>query len=249
MGSFLLVNMLSSLVLGLMFSGLALLGESEDELKDDSDEYIIEAGEEMEEEFLQFANEETQHPRSAKTLTEEPITTEHHSKPLPEGKPTDAKDPWGNKQPTGMGSPSTHPHDGVKPRINKGKTSSEVESNYEPLKLTTFGEIKALLGESEDELKDDSDEYIIEAGEEMEEEFLQFANEETQHPHSAKTLTEEPITTEHQSPSPNKDDPESFKANKSADSHNASGHESSSCSKTFKNFNNYMPVTERVLER
>nr|GFA42120.1 hypothetical protein [Tanacetum cinerariifolium] len=54
---------------------------------------------------------------------------------------------------------------------NKGKSSSKVEPDFEPLKLITFGEIQALLGDSEDELKNDSDDKIYEAGEEMDEEI------------------------------------------------------------------------------
>ncbi|GJU21821.1 retrovirus-related pol polyprotein from transposon TNT 1-94, partial [Tanacetum coccineum] len=46
---------------------------------------------------------------------------------------------------------------------------------------------------------------------EMDEEFPQSTNEETQHAHSTKTPTKEPISTEHQSPSPNRDHPESSK--------------------------------------
>nr|GFB49660.1 hypothetical protein [Tanacetum cinerariifolium] len=62
---------------------------------------------------------------------------------------------------------------------------------------------------SDDELKDESDEEMFKDGKEMDEEFLQSANEETQPPHS----------------------------------------ESSSCFETFKLFDNYMSVTERVLVR
>ncbi|GJX29412.1 hypothetical protein Tco_0237491, partial [Tanacetum coccineum] len=69
-------------------------------------------------------------------------------------------------------------------------------------------------GDYEDELKDDSDEELLEAGEEMDEEFLQSTNEETPHAHSTETPTEEPISIEHQSPSPNKDQPESSKDKK-----------------------------------
>ncbi|GKG53643.1 hypothetical protein Tco_0555043, partial [Tanacetum coccineum] len=58
------------------------------------------------------------------------------------------------------------------PDQNKGNTSFEVEPDSEPLKLTTYGEIQTLLGDSEDELKDDIDEEIYEAREELGEEFL-----------------------------------------------------------------------------
>ncbi|GKB90131.1 hypothetical protein Tco_0962403 [Tanacetum coccineum] len=191
----------------------------------------------------------------------------------------------GNKQPTSIGSPSTHPDDGnrkskpltegtnIDPKDSgrnkqltdrdhisilvtdlsgadtKYQTSSEVKPDTKPLILTTVGDIQDLLGDFEDELKDDSDEEMLEAGEELDEEFLQFTNEETQHPHATKTPTEEPISTEHQSPSPKKDDQESSKAKMSVDSPNASDSGSSSCSETFKPFDNYMPVTERVLHK
>nr|GEW43485.1 hypothetical protein [Tanacetum cinerariifolium] len=36
------------------------------------------------------------------------------SKPLPRGKPSDDKDPKGNKQPSSVGSPATHPDDGTR---------------------------------------------------------------------------------------------------------------------------------------
>ncbi|GJT44746.1 hypothetical protein Tco_0953461 [Tanacetum coccineum] len=49
----------------------------------------------------------------------------------------------------------------------------------------------------------------------------------------------------HQSPSPPKDDLESSKSKKTAD---ALDSESSLCSKTFKLYDNYMPITERQLE-
>ncbi|GJV71700.1 hypothetical protein Tco_1491695 [Tanacetum coccineum] len=69
------------------------------------------------------------------------------------------------------------------PDHNKGKTSSEVEPDTEPLLLTTFGEIQALL-DSEDELNDESNEEMYEAKEEMDYEIQQPANEETHPPHS-----------------------------------------------------------------
>ncbi|GJR32151.1 hypothetical protein Tco_1108383 [Tanacetum coccineum] len=81
---------------------------------------------------------------------------------------------------------------------------------------------------------------MLEAGEELDKEFLQSTNE---------TPTEEPLSIKHQSPSPNKDDPESFKPKKFAHSPEESDSESSSCSKTFKTFDNYMPLTERVSVR
>ncbi|GJR79730.1 retrovirus-related pol polyprotein from transposon TNT 1-94 [Tanacetum coccineum] len=57
------------------------------------------------------------------------------------------------------------------PNQNKSKTSSEVELGTEPLLLTTFADLQALL-DSEDELKDESDEEMYETRKEIDEEFL-----------------------------------------------------------------------------
>ncbi|GJY60600.1 hypothetical protein Tco_0461257 [Tanacetum coccineum] len=67
---------------------------------------------------------------------------------------------------------------------------------------------------------------------------------ETHHAHSTETPTKEPISTEHQSPSLNKEQPESSKDKKT----NASDSKSSSCSETFKPFENYMPITKRYID-
>ncbi|GKA41671.1 hypothetical protein Tco_0734331 [Tanacetum coccineum] len=55
---------------------------------------------------------------------------------------------------------------------NKSKTSSEVELDTDSLNPTTVGDIQALLRDSVDEPKDDIDEEMLEAGEEMDEELL-----------------------------------------------------------------------------
>ncbi|GJR39863.1 hypothetical protein Tco_1215547 [Tanacetum coccineum] len=89
----------------------------------------------------------------------------------------------------------------------------------------------------EDEVKDDSDEELLEAGEEMDEEFIQSAHEQTQQAHYTETPIEEPISQEHQSPSPHKEQPESSKDKKT----DASDSESSLCSETLK------PYSERKL--
>ncbi|GKB91492.1 hypothetical protein Tco_0963764 [Tanacetum coccineum] len=65
---------------------------------------------------------------------------------------------------------------------------------------------------------------------------------ETQTHHSIETQNEKPLLQEHQSPSPNKDQPESSHAEKTGESKFAS-----SCSENLKHFNNYMPITERQL--
>ncbi|GJW90017.1 hypothetical protein Tco_0167570 [Tanacetum coccineum] len=121
---------------------------------------------------------------------------------------TDPQDIEGNKQPDVMGFPTTH-HD-------EGKTSSEVEPDTETLLLTIVADIQSLLGDSDDELKYDSDD-------------------------------EEPFSTEYQFTSPKKDNPKPLNAKKSADSQDASDSESSSCSKTFKPYDNFILVTKRVL--
>nr|GEU42984.1 hypothetical protein [Tanacetum cinerariifolium] len=53
------------------------------------------------------------------------------------------------------------------PNHNKGKISSEVEPNTEPVILQTFSEIQALLEDSKEDLKDESDKEMYEAGEEV----------------------------------------------------------------------------------
>ncbi|GJV40426.1 hypothetical protein Tco_1418866 [Tanacetum coccineum] len=117
------------------------------------------------------------------------------SKPLPEGKSTDPKDLKGNTQPVDMGLPVNHPDED--PDHNKGKTSSEVDPDTKTLLLTTVTDIQALLGDSEEELKNASDDYVFEAGEEMEEDIQEPDTKETQTHHSTKTLTKEPLSTEH----------------------------------------------------
>ncbi|GJU36023.1 hypothetical protein Tco_1184377 [Tanacetum coccineum] len=111
------------------------------------------------------------------------------SSPLSEAKPTDPENIKGNIQPTVKGLPVTNPDEGTyktKP-LPKGttlnpkdsgrniqltdRTSFEVEPDIEPLILTTFGKIQALSKDSEEELKDESDEEMFKAGEEIDEEI------------------------------------------------------------------------------
>ncbi|GKE31262.1 hypothetical protein Tco_1450584 [Tanacetum coccineum] len=108
-------------------------------------------------------------PYSKKKRKKKTQTGTRSSKPLPEGKLTDVKD---------LGE------------TNNLLTSSEVEVDSEPLILATVRDIQALLGYSKDELKDVSDEEMLEAGEELDEEFLQSANKETQHPYSTEIPTQ-----------------------------------------------------------
>ncbi|GJT00761.1 hypothetical protein Tco_0821930 [Tanacetum coccineum] len=109
--------------------------------------------------------------------------------------------------------------------------------------LTTIADIQALLRDSKDELKGESDDEMLEAGEEFDVEFLQSANEETHHAPSTETPTDKPISIEHQSPSPNKDQPKSSKDKKT----DASDSKSSSCFETFKPFENYMTIIKRQI--
>ncbi|GJY94859.1 hypothetical protein Tco_0511220 [Tanacetum coccineum] len=136
-----------------------------------------------------------------------------------------------------MGLPTTHPDEGIsttkpllegtntrpkdsgrlKPLADKDSSTSPVTVlsrtlDCEPLKLTTMADIQALLINSEDELKEASDDDVFEAGEEMDEDIQEPETEETQTHHSIKTPTEEPHSQENQSPSPPKEQPESSKA-------------------------------------
>ncbi|GKA49702.1 hypothetical protein Tco_0742775 [Tanacetum coccineum] len=72
-------------------------------------------------------------------------------------------------------------------------------------------DIQALLGPSDDELKEDSDDDVFKAREEMDEYIQELNTEETQTHHSTETPTEELVSQEHQSPSPYKGPPESSK--------------------------------------
>ncbi|GKA42648.1 hypothetical protein Tco_0735308 [Tanacetum coccineum] len=123
------------------------------------------------------------------STADEDISKSSH---LSKAKPTNPQNTEGNIQTTIKGFPATTLMKGS--AFNLGKTSSKVELDTEPVLLTTFGDFQAFL-DSEDELKDESDEEMFEAGKEMDKEFLQSANEETQPPHSTETPTEEPIST------------------------------------------------------
>ncbi|GJS95878.1 hypothetical protein Tco_0802846 [Tanacetum coccineum] len=101
------------------------------------------------------------------------------------------------------------------PDQNKGKTSSEVESDTQTMSLTTTTDVHALLL-SNDELIEESDDDVFEA-----------------------------VSQEHQSPTPHKEKPKSSHARDI----DASDYESSLCSKTFKPYDNYIPITERKLVR
>ncbi|GKA68621.1 hypothetical protein Tco_0768538 [Tanacetum coccineum] len=95
------------------------------------------------------------------------------------------------------------------PNQNKGNTSLEVEPDNQPL-IQTYGDFQMVMADSNDELKELSDDDIFKAREDMDDPFLLH------------------------SPSPNKDHLESSKEKqhkKSDQSPDASDFESSSCSK------------------
>ncbi|GKB31198.1 hypothetical protein Tco_0870599 [Tanacetum coccineum] len=130
------------------------------------------------------------------------------TQPLPEGTNIDSKHSGRNTQLANRGQPKALVTDqsGVDteyqmdptqstgfvsdPNYNKGNTSSEVDPDTDTLILTIVADIQALLGDFKDELKDFSDEKMLKAGEEIDEDFLQSAYKETQHAHSTKTTTE-----------------------------------------------------------
>ncbi|GJS10637.1 hypothetical protein Tco_0367433 [Tanacetum coccineum] len=122
-----------------------------------------------------------------------------------------------NDQHADKGLPSTFPDKdtGKITPLSEGL----LELDFKPLRLTTTTDIQALLGASDDDLKKDSEDDMFEAGEEMDEYIQELDTEETQTHPSTKHTTEE-----HQSPSSNRDQPESSKAKKTK----ASDSESSS---------------------
>ncbi|GJV95492.1 hypothetical protein Tco_1547069 [Tanacetum coccineum] len=98
------------------------------------------------------------------------------SQPLLEDKTTYLKDPEGNKHPADKGLPFMVPNESIGtnakyqvdqtqstrsevlvPDQHQSNTSSEVELDFEPLKLTTTADIQALLGASDDLKKDSED--------------------------------------------------------------------------------------------
>nr|GEZ78753.1 hypothetical protein [Tanacetum cinerariifolium] len=161
----------------------------------------------------------------------------YKSKPLPEGKLIDAKDPEGhiqpaeeNKQPADMRLPTTHPDEGIStthhlpvgtktdpkdlkriiPLVdmvlstrrvtslsgtNANKTSSEVKLDSKLLKLTTMADIQALLIDSEDEIKEASNDDVFKVKEEMDEDIQE--PKETQTHHSTDTPIEDPHSQEY----------------------------------------------------
>ncbi|GJW16881.1 hypothetical protein Tco_0024317 [Tanacetum coccineum] len=151
------------------------------------------------------------------------------SQPLPEGKTTDPKDSKGNKHPADKGLPFTVPDDCIgktKPLPERSREDKDSErlkpladmesltspvtvllgtdakyQNFKPLKLTTIADIQALLRASDDDLKEDSEDDVFKAGEEMDE-YIQEADTEEHQTHlSTETPTKEPyksISLHHQ---------------------------------------------------
>ncbi|GJT84110.1 retrovirus-related pol polyprotein from transposon TNT 1-94 [Tanacetum coccineum] len=144
----------------------------------------------------------------------------HKSQPFPEGTTTNPKDLGGNVQPADKGLPSTvldeepsttpvadlsridvkyQADQAQSSRLryrfltkNKGKTFSKVESDTQTLLLTTAADAQSLLFSDDDLVESKND--VFEAGDEMDKD-LHYTNEE-----------------ETQSPSPNKEQPESSHA-------------------------------------
>ncbi|GKC58479.1 hypothetical protein Tco_1086077 [Tanacetum coccineum] len=106
------------------------------------------------------------------------------------------------------------------PDQNKGKPLYEGELCNQPLILSTVADVQALLL-SDEKLMEESEDDVFEAGDEMDED-----NEE-----------------ETQSPSPNKEQPESSHAQETTESDT-----DSSCPEVLKRYDNVLPLTERQLE-
>ncbi|GJT36371.1 hypothetical protein Tco_0926790 [Tanacetum coccineum] len=104
---------------------------------------------------------------------------------------------------------------------NKGKTSSEVEPDIEPLQLQTFVDVQAFLL-SDDEMVQESDDDVFEAGEDMDEDTQ--ADEEKH-----QSL---PPNTNKSKPSPDQETQES---------------ESDSSNPELKKYDNILPLNERQL--
>ncbi|GKE24271.1 hypothetical protein Tco_1435783, partial [Tanacetum coccineum] len=144
------------------------------------------------------------------------------------------------------------------PDHNKGKTSSEVKPDIQA-PIQSFQDFEILMEDSEDDLKELSDEENFEAGDEMEDAFPLNTKEASQPPPSTEKVIPFEEQPQHEESSPTLDDslPESSKSVKkttkkskeSEPSHDPSDSKSSSAFGSFKAYDNYMPVTERVMAR
>nr|GEV36458.1 hypothetical protein [Tanacetum cinerariifolium] len=168
------------------------------------------------------------------------------SKHFLEDKTADPKALEGNKQPTDMGLPSTVPDESIgKPKpLSEGPNE---DNGSENLTQSTRFEVsvpnqhqgETSVGMEPDKtFKDD----VLKAREEMDEDIQEPVTKETQTHHSIETSNEEPLSQEHQSPLPNRDQHESCHAKKTDESESTS-----SCSETLKPFDNYIPITKRQL--
>ncbi|GKE10821.1 hypothetical protein Tco_1414372, partial [Tanacetum coccineum] len=106
------------------------------------------------------------------------------------------------------------------PNQHQSKTYSEVELDFEPLKLITTADIQALLGTSDDDLKEDSEDDVSEVEEEWMKTFKRLALKIIKHILPLKLLLKNLIH-------------KSIK--------------SSLCSETLKPYDNHMPITKRKL--
>ncbi|GJS10639.1 hypothetical protein Tco_0367435 [Tanacetum coccineum] len=131
------------------------------------------------------------------------------SQPLYESKTTNPKDLEGNNQPADKGLPSTFPDEDI--RTDAKYQVDQTQSSRFEVSIPDQHQSKTSYEVDEDD--------VFEAGEEMDEYIQELDTEETQtHPSTEHT------TEEHQSPSSNRDRPESSKAKKTK----ASDSESSS---------------------
>ncbi|GKB82600.1 hypothetical protein Tco_0949495 [Tanacetum coccineum] len=156
--------------------------------------------------------------------------------PHPEGSLED-KDSGGNIPPADMEPIYTHVVDplgtGAKYQVdktqstrlrfqaltkNKGKNSSEMESNTKPLKLQTYADIQAFRLFDDELDKDNDKEEVLAAGDDMDKD-----------PQDDKEV---------RTPSPKQDQPEPSHVQESA---------SDSSSPDLKKFDNILPLTERQL--
>ncbi|GKC85448.1 hypothetical protein Tco_1141165 [Tanacetum coccineum] len=163
------------------------------------------------------------------------------TKPLPEGL-YGYKDSEGFKPPADMEPSTTHVLDlsgtDAKYQVdqtqstrlryrsltkNKGKPSYEGELGNQPLILSTTADVQAILLSNE-ELMEESEDDVFEAGDEMDEDIHHTNEEETQ------------------SPLPNKEQPELLHAQETTESDF-----DSSCPEVLKRYENVLPLTERQL--
>ncbi|GJT48487.1 hypothetical protein Tco_0974644 [Tanacetum coccineum] len=163
------------------------------------------------------------------------------TKPLPEGS-YGYKDSEGFKPPADMEPSTTHVADlsetDAKYQVdqtqstrlrywsltkNKGKLSYEWELGNQPLILSTTVDVQAILL-SDEELMEESEDDVFEAGDEMDEDIHHTNEEETQ------------------SPSPNIEQPELSHVHETTESDSGS-----SCPEVLKRYDNVLPLTERQL--